>query len=116
MCFPSVYHFYQIWVPTAEKTQMVSASICGIYVGEIVGFAVSGGLLALDIPLSARTVLEGWSLPFYFFGLVGVLWYPLWLYFGYETPTSHPYMDREEQALFEDGTYVANAHCFYPHS
>jgi MFS family permease len=96
--FPSIYHFYPRWVPKAEKTKMISFSHSGMYLGEIIGFGVSGGLI--NTKLSAFGGLyQGWEIVFFVFGLVGILWFPLFWWRVYDTPEEHPHISTDELLL-----------------
>lgn len=100
-CFPAVYSFFPKWIPLKEKTIMVATTMSGIYLGEIIGFSFSGYLIQSNVMIGGVD-FGGWSSVFYFFGMVGVLWYPLWCWLAYEDPNSHPYITPEEIALIAD--------------
>lgn len=95
-CFPSIYHFLPKWVPTQEKTIIVATIINGIYAGEILGFSISGYLVDHDYFIYDDVSIGGWQGCFYFFGFLGIIWYPVWLLLAYETPDIHPYITKEE--------------------
>ena len=40
---------------------------------------------------------------FYVFGLCGILWFPFWAYFAYETPDEHPRITKEELMFIHSG-------------
>jgi len=40
--FPCLYEFFVQWSPKTEKTTIVTATISGLYFGEIIGFGLSG--------------------------------------------------------------------------
>lgn len=120
-CFVSCYHFFPKWVPLEEKTLMVSTVGCGMYVvssifsfylfnylllsylfnsflkGEIIGFALSGFLVSTnsDIRLNGFQI-GGWPLPFYLFGIIGIIWTPFFLATIYSSPEEHPTITKEE--------------------
>lgn len=93
--FPSVYTFFYIWVAPKEKTSMVPCTISGMYMGEIIGFSLSGYLTGIPLRMG-DTSMGNWRLLFYVFGLVAIAWVPLWLYFTYERPEDHPLITQEE--------------------
>jgi len=86
--FPCIYHFLPSWIPLNEKTIMVASILTGPYLGEILGFSLSGKLVSDDYIIGNVTI-EGWEACFYIFGIIGILWFPLWMYFAAETPESH---------------------------
>lgn len=96
--FPSIYHFYPRWVPRAEKTKMISFSHSGMYFGEIVGFGLSGALINQEISGQGYHY-EGWEVVFYVFGVIGILWFPLFWWRVYDTPEEHPDITSDEIAL-----------------
>ena len=66
-----------------------------MYFGEILGFSIGGGLLSGP----------GYDWIFYFFGILGLVWFPVWWYMAYETPQVHPHISAEEIILFEKGMF-----------
>lgn len=87
--FPACYHFFPNWIPNSQKTVMISVFMSGIYVGSIMGFSLSGVIASTEFQIFSYTI-GGWPFIFYFFGVLGVLWFPLWMVFSYETPEDHP--------------------------
>jgi predicted MFS family arabinose efflux permease len=61
---------------------------------------VSGYLVGTssDIRLGGFQI-GGWSLPFYVFGLIGILWTPFFLATIYSSPEEHPTISKEELQL-----------------
>jgi MFS family permease len=96
--FPSIYHFYPRWVPPLEKTKMVTYSHSGMYVGEVVGFALSGALVNKSIHIFGSHV-NGWEMGFYLFGLFGMIYFPIYWWRIYDTPEEHPYITQDEIKL-----------------
>lgn len=74
---------------------MVPFIVSGIYFGEIVGFSFSGLLVQSQL-YAGGEALGGWQTVFYLFGLLGLLWFPVWMYVVSETPSSHPTITEEE--------------------
>lgn len=100
--FPAVFHFFPVWVPQQEKTFMIPAIVSGMYMGNIIGFSVSGVLADSSIVV-AGTDLGGWPAVFYLFGALGVAWFPYWAYMAYEAPADHPGITMEELAYISQG-------------
>lgn len=76
--------------------------------GEMIGFSLSGSLASADI------VIEGvnygkWPCVFYFFGVLGLLWFPFWAIYAYEYPHDHPTISREELKLIQEGKNSSHA-------
>ncbi len=74
----------------------------GMYMGEIIGFSLSGALVGSDISIGDY-YYGGWQSVFYVFGLLGILWFPLWALRAYESPDTHPYITKEEIAWIKKG-------------
>lgn len=64
----------------------------GTNFGTIISLPLSGWLCSLELD-------NGWPLCFYIFGGIGIIWFILWMFLVYDTPTSHPRIDRQEQAF-----------------
>jgi len=45
----------------------------------------------------------GWPSIFYVFGSMGILWFPLWAVFAYDTPLLHPTITKDEIILISQG-------------
>lgn len=104
--FPAIYHFLPIWIPLSEKTSMITTVMSGMYIGEILGFSLSGYLGSSSLKLG-DTDVGGWPCIFYVFGLLGIIWFPLWAAFAYESPTVHPYISPEEKKLLREGNSLS---------
>ena len=105
-CFPSVFHFFPHWVPEQDKTFMVPAILSGVYLGEMIAFFFSGMIIDESYVTQGGYEILGWRGAFYIFGLIGVAWFPVWMYLGYERPEDHPRMTTEELSYIQRG---------YPH-
>ncbi len=100
--FPAIFYYYPIWVPLEEKTFMIPAIVSGMYIGEIIGFSLSGMLVESDTSI-AGWYFGGWQSVFYVFGLLGVVWFPYWALYAYDTPEKHPYITQEELRYINSG-------------
>jgi len=101
--FPCIFHFLPAWVPLNEKPLLVSVILSGLYLGEIIGFACSGYLTTTPQTDLGAFSVGGWDTVFYVFGVVGILWYPLWVLCAYERPEDHPGISAEELAYINKG-------------
>jgi hypothetical protein len=100
--FPAVFHFFPIWIPLQEKTLMIPAIASGMYMGEIIGFSLSGVLTNWSLYINDQ-YWGGWQSVFYVFGLTGILWFPYWALFAYESPDKHPKVKQEELDMINEG-------------
>lgn len=66
--FPASINMIGRWVPVASRSRAVAMLMSGISLGTLVALPVTGWLVR-DY---------GWPVPFYAFGLVGLLWAILW--------------------------------------
>lgn len=81
---------------------MIPAIASGMYMGEIIGFSVSGVLVAAEIQVAGSDI-GGWPSVFYLFGSLGILWFPYWAMMAYESPAVHPHMTLEELEFINEG-------------
>lgn len=80
----------------------LTSTVSGMYLGEIIGFSLSGVMVDMEMNIGGFD-LGGWPSVFYIFGFVGVLWFPFWALRAYDTPGSHPYITKEELAYIMKG-------------
>ena len=66
--FPASINMIGRWVPVASRSRAVAMLMSGISLGTLVALPVTGWLVR-DY---------GWPVPFYVFGVVGLLWAVLW--------------------------------------
>lgn len=100
--FPSCYYFFSNWVPKAEKTKLVTTVMGGNYLGSVSALSLSGFLAECNINIFG-SYIRGWKVIFYFFGLMGVVWFPIWQAFGYDYPEDHPRCSAEELEIIKSG-------------
>lgn len=81
---------------------MITTAYSGMYLGEIIGFSLSGVLIEAHMLVGGQD-WGGWPSVFYVFGCAGILWYPYWMYMAYETPSSHPGMSAAELSYIKQG-------------
>jgi MFS family permease len=81
---------------------MIPAIASGMYMGEIIGFSLSGVLTNWSLYINDQ-YWGGWQSVFYVFGLTGILWFPYWALFAYESPDKHPKVTKEELDLISEG-------------
>jgi sugar phosphate permease len=52
----------------------------------------------------------GWRAPFFFFGLIGLVWSAVWYWYYRDTPAEHPGISGAERRLIEQAVGVSSAH------
>ena len=100
--FPACYQFYVVWIPPQIKTYMIAVMLSGTYVGEIIGFSLSGVLVENTIMIG-QIDIGHWPSVFYIFGMLGVIWFPVWCIYAYESPEVHPAITQEELQFIRGG-------------
>lgn len=89
--FPALSALLATWVPLKERSKLGSFVFGGGQIGTILGTALSG--LLLDY-------FDGWESVFYFFGILGVLWFIVFTLICFKDPESHPFIkDSEKEYL-----------------
>ena len=83
---PGSYGMFARWVPENERARSVSFFISGIPLGTLFGLIVTGWIV---------TEFD-WPMAFYSFGVVGLLWVPLWYFLVYDDPQQHPHISDSE--------------------
>ncbi|KAJ8972635.1 hypothetical protein NQ314_000091 [Rhamnusium bicolor] len=90
--FPSMHAMLARWIPPLERSKFGAYVYAGTNFGTIISLPLSGWLCSLESG-------HGWPLSFYLFGIIGIIWFVLWMFLIYDTPTSHPRIDRQEKAF-----------------
>jgi ACS family sodium-dependent inorganic phosphate cotransporter len=102
--FPAIYSLYSRWVPQIERSRAVALANSGIPSGTV--FAT------IMTPLIAVSL--GWQWAFYFFGLVGLLWWLVWQTAIARTPALQNGISAAELELINAGTSASDARAAAP--
>ncbi|XP_063241946.1 vesicular glutamate transporter 1 [Bacillus rossius redtenbacheri] len=89
--YPACHGIWRFWAPPLERSRLATLAFCGSYAGVVLGMPLSG-------------VLTGgisWHAPFYFYGVVGLIWYLFWLWLSFEKPSKHPTISARELMYIE---------------
>ncbi|ESO03762.1 hypothetical protein HELRODRAFT_141392, partial [Helobdella robusta] len=89
--YPACHGIWRHWAPPLERSRLATISFCGSYAGAVLGMPLSGIL----------TDYLGWEACFYFYGILGILWLSVWLYFSSESPATHKSISRDERSYIE---------------
>lgn len=76
------------WTTIKERTKIANAIYTGSSLGLFLGIVLPG--------LIMKYSGMGWSAVFYVFGVIGIIWFPAWIFFIYSSPTQHPFISKEE--------------------
>jgi MFS family permease len=103
--FPSIYYFFPLWIPVQERTAIIPVIFAGIYFGEMMGFFFSGLLIDMQIIINGVDI-GNWPCLFYLFGIVGLIWSPIWWLTASNTPESHKSITSEELEYIKAGRSI----------
>ncbi|XP_046388397.1 vesicular glutamate transporter 1 isoform X2 [Ischnura elegans] len=90
--YPACHGIWRFWAPPLERSRLATLAFCGSYAGVVLGMPLSG-------------ILTGgisWQAPFYFYGVVGLIWYLFWLWLSFEKPSKHPTISAKELLYIEN--------------
>ncbi|XP_050302997.1 putative inorganic phosphate cotransporter [Anthonomus grandis grandis] len=91
--YPSVHTMLGRWAPQNERGRMSTFVYSGISIASIVCLPVTGAI--------CKSYL-GWPVSLYLFGGCGFLWSILWLFFGHNSPATHPTISTAERRYIEE--------------
>ncbi|XP_063706651.1 vesicular glutamate transporter 2.2-like isoform X2 [Culicoides brevitarsis] len=87
--FPTQMSIISQWAPSDERARMTMFSNSGLYFGTVVALQFSG--------IISRWM--GWTSVFYIFGVIGLIWYAIWLKIIRESPEKDRRITAEEKQL-----------------
>ncbi len=90
--YPACHGIWRHWAPPLERSRLATISFTGSYAGAVLGLPLSG----------IMTENISWESSFYFYGIVGMLWFVFWWFFSYERPATHPSITEEERIYIEE--------------
>jgi len=89
---PSQMTMNSKWIPTRERTFLVTIIFAGEAIGGFIGFIFSGVLIDVDSPY-----LGGWTGVFNIAGILGILFSIIWLFIVEESPHTHKNINKAEK-------------------
>lgn len=87
--FPAAVELYSRWVPVTERTRAMARLLSGIPLGTLVGLIVTGWIVGR----------YAWSMAFYSFGVLGLLWVAVWFWWAANDPATDPRISPDERSL-----------------
>lgn len=90
--FPAVVELYTRWVPVGERGRAMARVLTGIPMGTVAGLLGAGWIVGR----------AHWSVVFYAFGAVGVVWAVAWFARVRNDPRQDPHVGAEERALLAE--------------
>lgn len=92
--FPAMSAMWGKWAPLWERSKLAGFTYAGAQLGTVVSMPISGILCDSDF-------LGGWPSVFYIFGVLGCLWFVVWMLMVHDTPAKHPTISAEERTYIE---------------
>eukprot|EP01084_Bolivina_argentea_P236268 397310_1 len=89
--FPALYALLNYWTTDSERSRMIGISFAGMYIGNVLGFPLSSFIIASD-----NKIYGGWPNVFYFFSIMGILWWICWVIFVTDSPFNDPFISGKE--------------------
>lgn len=89
--YPACHGIWRNWAPPLERSRLATMALAGSYAGAVLGMPLSAWL----------TQGIGWPAPFYFYGVVGLIWFVFWYWLAFEKPATHPTITAREQFYIE---------------
>ncbi|XP_060023271.1 sialin isoform X2 [Lagenorhynchus albirostris] len=77
--FPAMHAMWSSWAPPLERSKLLSISYAGAQLGTVVSLPLSGIVC----------FYMNWTYVFYLFGIVGIIWFILWIWLVSDTPETH---------------------------
>lgn len=87
--YPGTYELFGRWVPLTERGRAVALMSSGAAVGSLIGLMGSGWLVQR----------YGWTMPFYVFGILGLVWLISWFQQVENDPAADPRLSAQERQL-----------------
>nr|XP_012144752.1 PREDICTED: putative inorganic phosphate cotransporter isoform X2 [Megachile rotundata] len=84
--FPALNALLAQWTPPEERSVIGSLVFAGAQLGTVFANSLSGIIIHYF----------NWPAVFYVFGIVGVIWFLIWVVTCYNSPDSHPFISQRE--------------------
>nr|KAF6463113.1 solute carrier family 17 member 5 [Molossus molossus] len=85
--FPAMHAMWSAWAPPLERSKLLSISYAGAQLGTVISLPLSGIIC----------FYMNWTYVFYLFGIVGIIWFVLWIWLVSETPETHKTISHQEK-------------------
>ena len=87
--FPAAVELYSRWIPVTERTRAMARLLSGIPMGTVVGLMATGWIVGR----------WHWSMAFYSFGVLGLVWAVVWFARVANDPETDPRITAAERSL-----------------
>lgn len=85
--FPAMHAMWSSWAPPLERSKLLSISYAGAQLGTVISLPLSGVIC----------FYMNWTYVFYLFGVVGIIWFVLWIWLVSNTPETHTTISHQEK-------------------
>lgn len=85
--FPAMHAMWSSWAPPLERSKLLTISYAGAQLGTVISLPLSGIIC----------YYMNWTYVFYLFGLVGIVWFILWMWIVSDTPETHKTISHYEK-------------------
>lgn len=85
--FPCMHQIWSKWAPPLERSRMAAIQYAGTFIGMVISLSTCG--ILADV--------YGWESVFYVYGIIGCVWYILWLAIVRGSPEKDRFISEEEK-------------------
>ncbi|CAH0559924.1 unnamed protein product [Brassicogethes aeneus] len=90
--YPACHGIMRHWAPPLERSRLATLAFSGCYAGVMFSLPISGEM----------TENLGTLSPFYFYGVIGIIWYFCWIWLVFEKPSYHTCIEAKELLYIEN--------------
>ncbi|XP_041535494.1 sialin isoform X2 [Microtus oregoni] len=85
--FPAMHAMWSSWAPPLERSKLLTISYAGAQLGTVISLPLSGIIC----------YYMNWTYVFYLFGVIGIVWFILWMWLVSDTPETHKTISHYEK-------------------
>lgn len=85
--FPAMHAMWSSWAPPLERSKLLTISYAGAQLGTVISLPLSGMIC----------YYMDWTYVFYLFGIIGIVWFVLWMWIVSDTPETHKTISHHEK-------------------
>ncbi|KAK7817091.1 hypothetical protein U0070_001803 [Myodes glareolus] len=85
--FPAMHAMWSSWAPPLERSKLLTISYAGAQLGTVISLPLSGIIC----------FYMNWTYVFYLFGVIGIVWFILWMWLVSDTPETHKTISHYEK-------------------
>jgi hypothetical protein len=100
--YSAAFAMWSHWAPPVERSRLSAQAQIGGYAGTL----IFGGLAGWQCDQPELFIIGGWEGVFYLHGLMGIVWFLVWLRVGRERPATSHRCSAAERKYIEDALLV----------